>query len=356
MSAPARAELSRGARIGIVVAAVAIVVGAVVLLPPPGPAAVVPTPSPTASPSASPTPTPTASPAPTPSPTPTPTSPGRYVNSVLGYSVQLPPPWRRSACLSFGGSPQVPDILGTDAFTSVPAAEESIGDTGGSFGTVSVEVDRNPDRLSADDWARLPRMGPPQNKSIEPATLDGRAGVRVVSGALQSETTVIPVDAVMYLVTFTAPPGDPKIDAMRAIIASFAFVPRSAAPTATPRPPRTAEAVADALAAGFAARDAAGLANLMGDCVISGAEQGGFGSHSPERFTAILRQQFAAGTTVTVRPRPIEPAPNFGPVPTFTVATTWTDPGQAPVRIDLIIAADGPFHYWRGMIRRLQAP
>ena len=358
MSAPARAELSRGARIGIVVAAVAIVVGAVVLLPPPGPIAVAPTASPTSTPSAtvspSATPSPTASPSP--SPTPTPSAAGRYVNSVLGFSVQLPPPWRRTACLSSGANPQVPDILGIDSFTSVPAAEESIGDTGAFFGAVSVEVDRNPNRLSADDWARMPRMGPPQNRSIEPATLDGRAGVRVVSGTLQSETTVVPVDDVMYLVTFTAPPGDPKIDTMRAIIASFTFVPRSAAPTATPRPPRTAEAVADALAAGFAAKDAAGLANLMGDCMISGAEQGGFGSHAPERFTAILREQFAAGTPVVVRPRPIEPAPTGGPGPTFTVATTWTDPGQAPVRIDLLIAADGPFHYWRGMIRRLQTP
>jgi hypothetical protein len=275
------------------------------------------------------------------------------MNSVLGFSVQLPPPWRRTACLSVANA-RVPEILGIDTFTNVPAAEESIGDTGPLHGTTGVRVERNPSGLSAEAWARSPRMPPPDGKTIDPATLDGRAGVRVVDS--QSEMTVVAVDDLMYVVGFTAQPGDPRIAAMRAIIASFAFAPRSAAQIASPQAPRTAEAVADALAAGFAAKDAAGLANLMGDCVISGAEQGGFGSHSPERFTAILREQFAAGTTVVVRPRPIESAPDFGTGTSFTVATTWTDPGQAPARIDLIIAADGPFHYWRGMIKRLQAP
>lgn len=280
------------------------------------------------------------------------------MNSVLGFSVQLRPPWRRSACLSGGENPRVPEILGIDTFTSVPAAEESYGDTGGFVGTVGVQVDRNPARLSADAWARSPRMGAAQGQNIEPATLDGRAGVRIVSGALQTETTIVPVDDLMYMVGFTAPPGDPKIPEMRAIIASFAFVPRTAAPIATARPARSAEAVADALAAGFAAKDVAALTALMGDCVISGAEQAGFGSHAPERFAAILRQQFAAGTTVVVRPRPIESAPGYaaGAGETFSIATTWTDPGQAPMRVDLLIAADGSFNYWRGMVRRQQPP
>lgn len=360
MSAPAPQQLSRGALVGIAVAAVAIVIGAILLLPPPGPTATAPTPSatgssspsPTTSPSASPTPSPTASP----SPSPAATAAGRYVNSVLGFSVQLPAAWRRTACLSGGAHSQIPEIVGIDTFTSVPVAEESYGDTGGLMGTVSVRVDRNPTALSADAWARSPRMGAAQGQNIVPAMLDGRAGVRIVSGALQTETTIVPVDDLMYMVGFTAPAGDPKIPEMRAIIGSFTFVPRTAAPAATARPARSAEAVADALAAGFAAKDVAALTALMGDCVISGAEQAGFGSHSPERFAAILRQQFAAGTTVVVRPRPIESAPGYGDGPTSAVATTWTDPGQAPMRIDLIIAADGSFHYWRGMVRRQQAP
>jgi hypothetical protein len=166
---------------------------------------------------------------------------------------------------------------------------------------------------------------------------------------------IVPVDDLMYVIAFTAQPGDPRITPLRAIIASFAFVPRSPAPTATAQAPRSAEAVADALAAGFAAKDAAGLDNLMGTCLINGIEQGGVSHHSPEQFTAALRALFAGGTTVAVRARPIESGPPFLPG-TFAVATTWTDPGQAPARVDLIIAADGPFHYWRGMIKRLQAP
>jgi hypothetical protein len=160
----------------------------------------------------------------------------------------------------------------------------------------------------------------------------------------------------MYMVGFTAAPTEPIVGAMRAIVASFTFVPRTAAPATSARPARSAEAVADGLAAGFANKDVAALMTLMGECVISGAEQAGFGSHSPERFGSILRDQFAAGTTVIVRPRPIESTPGFASGSTFSVATTWTDPGRAPMRVDLIIAADGAFHYWRGTIRRQQPP
>ena len=358
MSAPARAEPSRTALAAIAVAGLAIVIGAVLLLPPPGPTAVVDSPSPSASPTATPTPTlsPSPSPAPTPSPPATAVS-GRHVNAVLGFSVQLPSPWRRTACLSAGPDARLPEFVGSEAFTSVPAAEEIHGDTGAFMGTVSVHVERNPDRLSAEAWARSPRMGSTQGQSIAPATLDGRAGVRVSGGVVQTETTIVPVDDLMYMVAFSARSADdPLIPAMRAIVASVTFVPRSATPVPTARPPRSAEAVADALAAGFAAKDVAALATLMGDCMLSGAEQGGVGSFSPERFTAILREQFAAGTTVDVRPRPIESAPGYGAAETFAVATTWIDPRQPPARVDLLISADGAFHYWRGMIRRSQAP
>jgi hypothetical protein len=162
----------------------------------------------------------------------------------------------------------------------------------------------------------------------------------------------------MYVVEMTADsPADPKLAATRAIAASIAFVPRVGTPSVTARPPRSAEAVADGLANAFARKDAAALATLMGDCVFSGAEQAGASSSSPERFAQIMRDSFAAGSTYVVRPRPIESATGFGTSASgFSVASTWTEPGRAPARVDLIIAADGAFNYWRGMIRRQQPP
>lgn len=355
--------ISRGARLrtaSLVALGAAVLVALIVFIPPNSDTATVrPSPSATTSttPSASASPSATPSPGPTATSAPSPTARGHYANPVLGFSVQLLPPWRRTACLSAGEGSGAPEVLGIDTFTSVPAVEESYGDTGGFANTVSVRVERNPSRLTAEAWARSPRFGSSLGQQMEAATLDGRTGVRFTNDAVRTETTVVAVDDLMYAVELTAKsPSDPSIGEMRAIIASFAFIPRTPAPAATARPARSAEAVADGLAAAFAAKDVAALTALMGDCVISGAEQAGFGSHAPERFAIILRDQFAAGSTVVVRPRPIESAPGYAAGATFSVATTWTDPGQAPVRVDLIIAADGAFHYWRGMVRRQQPP
>lgn len=331
-------------------AAAALVIAAIVLLPRlASPTEVVSSPSATASPAAPPTSTPT----PTPSASATAAS-GRFANAAIGYSIQLTPPWRRSGCLSYGLVPDRPDFLGVDGFTSVPAADEQYGDVGGPNGIVSVGLQRNPGRLTADAWARSPRLAPAQ--SIEPATLDGRAGVRALR--FGTETTFVAVDDLMYSLELTAQTAsDPKLGAMRAIVASFAFVPRVATPSATPRPPRSAEAVADGLTDAFARKDATALASLMGDCVISGAEQGGASSSSPEHFTQVMRDAFANGSTYVVRPRPIESATGFGTIASgVSVATTWTQPGRAPARVDLIITADGAFNYWRGMITRQLPP
>jgi hypothetical protein len=353
VSAQAPAQPRRLAFIALTIVT-ALVIGAVVLLTrSPGPVAGVPSPSVTASPtlssSVTPSPSATASTAPT-------AASGRFVDATLGYSILLPPPWRKSACLSVGPDQANSGIVGIDGFTSVPAADESRGDTGGLIDTVSVRVDRNPTRLTADAWANSPRMGATQGQRLEPARLDGRDGVRVVNGALQTETTIVAVDDLMYMVGFTASPGDPLESAMRAIVGSFAFMPRAVVTPPAGRPSRSAEAVADGLADGFARKDVAALASLMGDCMINGAEGGGFGSMSPERFAQLLRDVFAAGTTVVVRPRPIESAPGYGPGASSTIATTWTDPGKPPAREDLIIGTEGAFSYWRGMVRRQQPP
>jgi hypothetical protein len=332
-------------------AAAALLIAAIVLLPRlASPTEVVSSPSA----SASPTTAATASASPTPSATATVAS-GRFVNAFIGYSIQLTPPWRRSGCLSFAQDSTRPDILGIDGFTSVPVADEQYGDVGGPSGIARVRLEPNPLRLTADAWARSPRMAPTPS-TIEPATLDGRPGVRTMG--FGTETTLVAVDDLMYLVELSVESAtDPKLGAMRAIVASFAFVSRVVTPSATARPPRSAEAVADGLADAFARKDATALASLMGDCVISGAEQGGASSSSPERFTQVMRESFTGGSTYVVRPRPIEAATGFGTSASgVSVATTWTQPGRAPARVDLIIAADGAFNYWRGMITRQLPP
>jgi hypothetical protein len=331
-------------------AAAALVIAAIVLLPRlASPTEGVSSPSASASPTAA----ATASASPTPSATASVAS-GRFVNAVIGYSIQLAPPWRRSGCLSLRQDPARPDIIGVDGFTSVLPVDEQYGDVGGPRGTVSVRLEPNPGRLTADAWARSPRLAPAQ--SIEPVTLDGRTGVRAIR--FGTETTSVAVDDLMYLVELSVESAtDPKLGAMRAIVASFAFVSRVVTPSATARPPRSAEAVADGLADAFARKDAIALASLMGDCVISGAEQGGASSSSPERFTQVMRDAFAGGSTYVVRPRPIEAATGFGTSASgVSVATTWTQPGRAPARVDLIIVADGAFNYWRGMITRQLPP
>lgn len=354
MSSAPPPQIGRGALIAIALMAVVLAIGAIVVLTRSA-ATITGVPSPSVT--GSPTPLSSASPPSTATAVTTATAAsGRFVSAALGYSVQLPPLWRRTGCLSVGPDPARPDLPGIDGFTSVPPADESYGDAGGLFGTVSVRVDRNADRLTADAFANSPRMGSTQGQRLEPARLDGREGVRVINGALQTETTLIAVDDLMYLVGFTATAGDPLVGAMRGIVDSFAFVPRTAASISTTRPPRSAESVADGLADGFARKDVAILASLMGDCMISGAEQAGFGSHSPQRFAQIMRDAFAAGLTVVVRPRPLESAPGYGAGAGFSIATTWTDPGRAPARVDLIIGSDGSFSYWRGMVRRQQAP
>ena len=327
-------------------ALVAVIAAAIVLPPDAGPAATSPIPSPSMTPSSSPA---ASSPALSPRAT---ASAARYVNPAIGYSIVLPATWRRTPCLSLVRDPRSPDVIGSDGFTSTPPEEEIYGGVGGLPGTVLVSAERNPRALSPDAWARA-RLGA-EDRHLGPATVDGRTGVRVTRDD-GTDTLVIRVDDAMYVITLSwRDPADPRLLTMRAIVASLAFVARTPPPSPSARPARSAEQVADGLADGFARKDIGQLVSLMDDCLTSAGEGGGASALSRERFAGMLRELFAGGTTVAVRARPLEPAPAFEPA--LAVATTWTDPGQAPARVDLIIATDGAFSSWRGMIRRLRAP
>ena len=342
----------KGVALALAVLTLTAVIAAAILLPRDGGGPVAASPMPSVTASSSLAPSASLSPGPAPSPSATAGS-ARYVNTAIGYSIVLPATWRRTPCLSIVRDPRSPDVIGSDGFTSTPPEEETYGGIGGLPGTVVVSAERDPRGLTPEDWARA-RLGA-QDRHLSPATVDGRAGVRLTRDD-GTDTLVVRVDGAMYVITLSwRDPADPRLPTMRAIVASLAFVARTPPPSPSPRPARTAEQVADGLADGFARKDVAQLVSLMDDCLMSAGENGGASSLSRERFTRMLGDLFAGGTTVTVRARPLEPAPGYFE-PAVAVATTWTDAGQAPARVDLIIGTDGAFSSWRGMIRRLRAP
>src|SRR5205814_10226450 len=80
---------------------------------------------------------------------------------------------------------------------------------------------------------------------------------------------------------------------------------RAAAPSPVPAAARSAEAVADTLADGFARMDADLLATVMAPCMDAAIEQAG-GTFMPRgAFVQDLRKAFAGGLTVAVERRPI---------------------------------------------------
>ncbi len=109
------------------------------------------------------------------------------------------------------------------------------------------------------------------------------------------------------------------IDSFRFISEAERAAPRAALPSAPP--PRTAEQVADGLAAAFAAKDVGALSALASPCIFRFGEQAGGTTRSREKYLDDLRAMFASGLTVTVQPRPISPESDLN----VWVTSTWRD-------------------------------
>jgi hypothetical protein len=300
------------------------------------PNALSPTPSPSASVAVA-SPTPTPSPAPTTAP-PSPTA-GRHANAVLGYAATLPPPWRVSGCLSRVENTLEQTYLGQDVLTWHSVAEEQdLGVSGGTGATgafawvITIQVQVS--AQSASDFAAA-RAGGSGGKS-DPDTIGGRPAARVADGSGNAVAYYVANGGRMYSIQITSNgdsrPAQLSPATFDAIAHSVSFTTPTARPTPTADPVPTAavEALADAVAAAFAASDADRLHELMTPvCWFNaGYNQSEGSAASRDKVAAGLRTSFTQGLRVTVEPRPIMTKP---PMPgSFWIWSTWSAYGVPP--------------------------
>lgn len=353
----------RGAPIALTVTFVAIaVVAAVVLLRPPADLAA-PSP-PAAFPSATALPSPTASPvaSPTASPSSSPIPQGLYMSKRLGFALTLPPPWRKASCGNTDpGRDQLPVA---EQFTSAPLMEELIGHAGNANDRVDVRLEGNPGSQTPTQFAQQ-RF---QNSPVSPVTFAGRPAVEVRTTAFGPGDAIIYMFAEgdrMYSVSALLKSAAlPDIQTMLAILRSFRLLSsaeRQALPDPTPIPAAapTAQALAAMLKTGLEQKDLAALEGLLGPCVSQGVVPGGGSSEPRERFVAELRQQFAAGITVTVDASAIL-TDTGGPTYSY-VWSKWNasppgggsapgSPGPQTFNVQLIFTQTSGGFYWSGTL------
>jgi hypothetical protein len=314
-----------------------------------------PTPSPTVTATA--TSTVAASPTATVSPSAT-AATGRYVSVALAYSIETPPPWRRSVCTS-GSFTQDGVFYANDVFVAVTAVDETGSDTGVPYPTVRVAVEGNPRGLSPRQWAEEGRtVGSGAGQVIEDATYAGRPAAKMSYPGTPLITYFVANGPRMFVVVPS--PGPTPIDAgtqqtMVRIVESFRFLSDAelaAARTASPAPlaPRSPEALADAIAAAFAAKNADAMTDLLAPCVTTAAEQAGASFVSRERYVRDLRTAFASGLVVTVRPRPFEGDRASG---ALTVGSTWQDTRGTRERKLMLRRGENDRWEWHGTLERL---
>jgi hypothetical protein len=248
VNAPQRPSDRRGALIALVAVVAGLLVLIAFLAPRGGQQAVAPTVTASATPTGSATATATTSATATSSPTATPSaapSTSTY-QSPLGYSVQFPAGWRRSELLSrttpWPPGQGDPDLLGTELFTRLSPADEAEAirrsDTGvgpALVYTATVGLYRNSRNLSAMAYADREKGALGVNSvSIEPTTVDGRAGVKSTFKFATSDPTsfyalYVPDGERMWVIRyFTAPsgmaiPAGATEPAVRGIVESFRF-------------------------------------------------------------------------------------------------------------------------------------
>ena len=273
---------------------------------------------------------------------------GSFVSALVGYAIDLKPPWHRAICGSSASGP-LENSDGGDFFIAIPDRDFRFTDIGPNADHISVVARANPKRLTYREW-KSTEIGGSVGETLDDVTFAGRPALLVTYH--DDETFLVADGGYMYAVSHQSRSGDtPKAD-RAAIIRSFRFLTadeiRASRSAATPSPaPRSPEDVADVLADGFAKRDVSILARVASPrCVSQGAAQAGATSTDAQTYLEMLRDRFARGLTVEVRARPI----SGDRTATLTIRSTWREPGQPDRDTDLMITVDRSTAYWNGTI------
>lgn len=280
-----------------------------------------------------------------------------FVNATLGYSIELTPPWRRSACFSGAFTREGTELV-HDYFMVVPAYDEQAGDVGGlQHGHVVVSAQSNPDRLTPRQWLDARRT---HSEATDPVddTFAGEPALRLSAGEVDHYLLAHE----RWMVEMAGRPGrrdDTTQQQRSALLASIRFLdPQElaaarAAPTPSPGP-RTAEEVADLLAVGFARKDPAVLRRAIEPaCIQNGVYEGGISTVNTDKYLDQLRDRFARGLTVEVQRSSLTSGPQFSSERGMVLGSVWREPGQPEVTIDLMIQPDPPDSqrwYWTGTL------
>lgn len=284
-----------------------------------------PTASTSAVPTASSTPAPTAASTPPPAPGLT-----RYVNAELGFSVDLPAGWRRATCSQ--GIVTTSPLVASEIFLDMPEAEESIS-PGVRMAIVQVTADRG---LTPVAWLQA-NASQPDTRS-EAVVLGGRTGARrYQAGTGDTYAYALATRGWIYqieLAYFGA--KDAELEGIIATLRLLDDATVGRNPVATPTP-RSVESVVDSIANGFAKKDVAAIADSMTPCITSGGIPGDAVQLSRAAYLKSIAAEFAAGTAVRVRSTPIDSDPSLGRF----VQSTWSKPGAADQRVDLVLRAQG---------------
>jgi hypothetical protein len=348
----------RSAALLAAVLLVAVVAVAALTLPRQGQVAASPSPSPIAqpTPSATPTASPATTPTATPSPSPSPEG-GRFVNAEVGYSLELPPPWRRSGCFSHA-SGSGSDATASDTFLKVSAYDEESGHTGIPYDLIEVHARPNPDDLTPRQWWDGGRTVWPRESfsRVSDTTIAARTALRIDDSPhegvlVASETHMFEIRNRERRSALNGRPERAAIIATFRIMTAEELAAARARPAPTPAPARAAEQIADVLAEGFARQDIALLASVIQPhCVTIAVAQGGGSSMSSEKYLDELEARFARGLTVEVRRDSIGPA-EFFQDGTLALQSTWKEPGGQDVEVDLLISPERTDRWsWRGAL------
>ena len=277
----------------------------------------------------------TAGPSPSPSPSRSPTASvaaglTRYVNTELGYSLDLPAGWRRAACGQRIAS--ISPLEAGEFFTNVPDQEEIIA---GGVRLIAVRVS---DAAGLTPLTWLQQSSSQPDTRFEPATLNGQSATRGFIGASGATYTfAVAARGWIYAIDWPYFGGpDPELEGIIGTLRILDDATLGRGPIATPVP-RTIESLVDALADAFGRKDFAAITGLMAPCVTVGAVPGDPVLRSRVAYVTTLASDFAAGTSVQVRARPIENDANFGRF----VRSTFTRPGEPDHRVDFLLRADG---------------